>query len=715
MIVWKIFFAYLIFLTLVLHITPCSLAQTRPSLHLKVKPTEADLDNFIQSLFAIQDEGINYEDAYEALYLYFANPLNLNTATRAELASLYILSDNQINNFFKHRAKNGDLLSIYELQAIEDFDLETIAKLLPFVTVSETTFQQDNRSLLKKILEEPNKFLFYRHLRTLEQKEGYKILTPADTLNNGQFKTRYAGSPDQVYMRFRVSHSKDFSLGFTLEKDAGEPFVWNPAKKQYGFDFLSYHFAVFNRRKLKALALGDYQIQIGQGLLLSAGFYIGKGAETVATVRRSTLGIRPYTSVLESGFFRGGAAAYQIGRFELTTFLSATKQDANLANVGADTLNESDAFTNAILRTGLHRTPREIASKNQIDEFTFGSDLTYRSKKQNLEIGITALQTNFSAAVLPLDRIYNRFEFRGKSNYNLGLHYNYLWQNFNFFGEIAKSASGGIGAVSGFVATLSAKIEWAMLYRRYDKNFHSFYGNAFSENTRNINENGIYIGLKIKPNRRWTLAAYYDHFRFPWLKFLVDAPSNGYEFLTRISYQPSKTILLYAQFREETKGRNFEGNTARIDFVSPSTKRNYQLNADFKATDFLVLRSRVQWSTYQQEGGSQTSGYAIIQDLTYDKARWKFSTRFAIFDTEDFENRQYAFEKNVLYAFSVPAYNGVGFRNYYLFQYSLSRKIDLWFRYAYTTYRNQKSISSGLERIMGNQKTDVHFQVRIKF
>ncbi|MCU0391909.1 MAG: hypothetical protein MUE81_12385, partial [Thermoflexibacter sp.] len=568
--------------------------------------------------------------------------------------------------------------------------------------------------LWKKILEEPNQFLLLRQTRTLEQKEGYKPLNQSDTLYNGVFKTRYAGSPDQLYLRYRVSHAKDFSLGFTFEKDAGERFDWNSNQRQYGFDFLSYHFTVFNRGKIKALALGDYQIQIGQGLLLSAGFYVGKGAETTATIRRSSLGIRPYTSVLESGFLRGGALAYQVGNLEITTFFSNIKQDANVASIGADTLSEEDAFANAIIRTGLHRTPREITSKNQVNEFTSGANIAYKSKNKNLELGVTALQTTFNADIIPLDRLYNKFEFSGKNNYNIGFHFNYLWQNFNFFGEMASSKSGGKGLVSGFIATLTSKIEWAMLYRQFDRNFHSFYGNAFSENTRNINESGMYMGLKFKPNRQFTFSAYYDYFKFPWLKFLVDAPSNGYEFLSRISYQPTKTILLYAQFRQETKGRNLEGNLARLDFVSPSTKRNYQLNVDVKATDFLTLRSRVQWSTYQQEGGLLTSGYAIIQDLTYDKAKWKFSTRFAIFDTDDFENRQYAFEKNVLYAFAVPAYNGVGFRNYYLFQYSLTRKIDVWVRYAYTTYRNQKTISSGLEQIQGNQKTDIHLQMRIK-
>ena len=34
-----------------------------------------------------------------------------------------------------------------------------------------------------------------------------------------------------MLIRYRVSHTKDFSVGFSLEKDAGEPLVWNPQQR----------------------------------------------------------------------------------------------------------------------------------------------------------------------------------------------------------------------------------------------------------------------------------------------------------------------------------------------------------------------------------------------------------------------------------------------------------------------------------------------------
>jgi hypothetical protein len=98
-----------------------------------------------------------------------------------------------------------------------------------------------------------------------------------------------------------------------------------------------------------------------------------------------------------------------------------------------------------------------------------------------------------------------------------------------------------------------------------------------------------------------------------------------------------------------------------------------------------------------------------------DIGRLKVSTRFALFDTDNYDNRQYVYEKDVLYAFSIPAYFDRGTRNYILFQYQANKKLDLWMRYARTALRNEKTISSGLEEINQPHKSEVKMQVRYKF
>src|ERR1700748_1361973 len=54
---------------------------------------------------------------------YRSHPLNLNNANKDELMELQMLSEIQVNNLLSHREKNGYLISIYELQSVEGFDL----------------------------------------------------------------------------------------------------------------------------------------------------------------------------------------------------------------------------------------------------------------------------------------------------------------------------------------------------------------------------------------------------------------------------------------------------------------------------------------------------------------------------------------------------------------------------------------------------------------
>ncbi|MFQ3575750.1 MAG: hypothetical protein SNJ77_04875 [Cytophagales bacterium] len=698
-------------------------------LFLFAQNKELDMDGFIQELFSIQENDLNYNDIYESVYQYFRQPMNLNKATRTQLGSLYILSELQLNSFFEYREQNGDLLSIYELQAIPYFNKSTIDRLLPLVYVSDGGLQSDNRSIWQKIREEDNHYMVWRTERQVEPKRGYS--------ENATASQRYEGDPMKIYGRYRIQHFNDFSLGITVEKDPGERMDWNPGIRKYGFDFFSYHFMVKNRGKLKALVIGDFQMQFGQGLVLSSGFFIGKGSETVTTVRRNNLGIRPYTSVLESNFMRGTAATYQLSkRLNITGFLSSIRADGNVNSLAGDTTINSEEFLSTVYNSGLHRTEREMANRLNILKNEYGYNFSFSSLDKKLHIGTTHLTTHFvnpgnvnrplalayftpkENETLNLKRnslIYNQFEFSGTTNRLWSLDYQYTWQNFGFFGEFAISSSGGKGFVNGFLASLSPQLDFSMVYRNYQRNFHSFYGNAFGEATRNINERGLYTGIKYQPNRKWILAAYYDKFTFPWLAFLADNPTSGYEYLARLTHKPTRKITLYLQFREERKDRNFKNNTTVSDFTTKTIRQNWMLNMDYNEDKLISFRTRFQHNSFFH-AGNWSRGAALVQDLVVNvKKKFKVSSRFALFQTDDYDSRIYVFENDVLYSFTIPAYNGRGIRNYIIFNYKASKKLELWFRYARTTYRDRNIIGSAGERIDGNTDSDWKLQARWKF
>ncbi|MEJ7658596.1 MAG: hypothetical protein WKG07_02660 [Hymenobacter sp.] len=179
----------------------------------------------------------------------------------------------QVAALLAHRAATGPLLSVYELQAVPGWDVRTIERIAPFVTVAGLSANAARGPLWQRIKNEENNAVLLRYERVLQKRKGY---APADTFQ-GRPTQRYLGSPDAVALRYRVSHAHDFSLGFTAEKDAGEPVAWRPGQRQFGPDFLSAHIVIYEQGRLKTLALGDYQLQFGQGLLLSSGLTAGKG------------------------------------------------------------------------------------------------------------------------------------------------------------------------------------------------------------------------------------------------------------------------------------------------------------------------------------------------------------------------------------------------------------------------------------------------------
>jgi hypothetical protein len=658
---------------------------------------EINPSTLVDEIFATQDLDVNYQDLYENYLQLLSNPLDLNSVTDEQLRSLYVLTLQQIQSFLSYRKEAGTLLSVYELQNIEGFTKEIFLKIIPFVTVEESS-TSFNKNIFKRIGEEKNNYLLLRYGQTLETQKGYSEKTDSGS--------RYAGSSGNFYARFRVSRPGDFSLGFTMKKDAGERIDFNPSKKYYGFDYISFHAQVQNKGKIKNLIVGDYQAQFGQGIALGSVFGIGKNGEAVTTIRRSNLGFLPYTSIYEAGYFRGAAISYEAGKiFTIHAMASSRGRDGNLQQDSTENNFSSFSFT------GLHRTPTELANRNAILETNLAMAANY--KNQSLDAGLLIHRTQFDVPLRRNVNQYNQFSFNGNENTNVGAFLNYSVANVSFFSEYVQTLSQGSAAVAGLLASLTNKLDVSLLYRKFEKNFYSFYSNALAENSIPQNESGIYWGWKYSFNKKISIAGYADLFRFPWLKFRSYSPSDGTEWLLRFNYRPTKTIYIFLQAREEIKQRN-SGADVNLYLTDLGIRRNYWVNVDYAATPKLSFKSRAQFSTYQL-ANKNTQGMAIMQDFSYDWNRFSLSGRYVLFDTDDFDNRLYVYERDVWLAFSFPAYNGKGVRHFLMLQYKLTEKIDVWMRWAQTHYTDRDTIGSSGETILGNTKNDVRFQVRIRF
>lgn len=657
-----------------------------------------DPGKLADEIFPLQDLDLNYEELYENMAQLLSNPLNLNSISREQLRALFVLTEENIKSFLQYREENGPLLSVYELQSVPGWDRSTFDNIIPFVTVYDSQSKLD-ASIVKRIGSEKNNYWLLRYERVLETKSGYRGETDSTP--------RYRGSPDKLYMRYRIARSNDFSLGFTAEKDPGEPMRWAPSQHQLGFDYISWHAQVQNKGNLQNLIFGDFQSQFGQGLILGSVFGFGKNSETVTTVRRSNLGFLPYTSLSENLFFRGVAASYALSNtIFMHGFISHTHVDGNIN----DSSDESSVVS-SLLTSGLHRTYSEIESRKQIGETDAGGVLQF--KNQNLDVGLIFHETDFALPVQRNHYPYNQFSFNGIQNKNAGIFLNYSWANFTFFSEAARTLGHGHALTAGLLGNITHAVEVSLLYRDFAKDFHSFNANAFSENTIPQNERGFYWGWKVKFNQQFSTSGYMDLFQFPWLRYRGYAPSEGSEWLLRVNYTPSKNVILFLQAREETKIRNLGGESALYP-VAQGIKRNYWINCDYSAPPWFTFKTRAQFSVYEL-GTRTTRGFALVQDVNFSLDRWSLSLRYALFDTDDYDNRLYIYERDVWLAYSFPAYYGVGVKTYALLQFKLSQKIDLWLRWSHIRYTDRTEIGSGGERIDGNTRNDIKFQARLRF
>lgn len=655
------------------------------------------------------DEGLDYNTLLDELLIFSENPINLNNASFEDLAALPVLDEISAVNLVRHIETHGKLLNIYELQAVDGFSISLIRQLEPFIKVSDNP--EAISFSFKEMMKEGQHEIVFRYQQVLNEQEGYSAIE--DSVLEESPNRRYLGSPQKYWARYRFRYSNKISWGLTMEKDAGEEFFKGSMKQ--GFDFYSGHLFVQNLGVVKSAALGDFQAQFGQGLVFWSGLAFGKSSDGVS-IKRSAQGLRPYTSVDENRFLRGAGATLQFGKFQATAFGSYKLLDGNVA-AATDTLTEQEETVSSIFSSGFHRTPGELEDRQSLTEAVYGGNVSYKSRR--LSVGITAVGYQFSKPLQRTDALYNLFEFSGKQNSNYGLDYSYIFRNFHFFGEFAMSQNLGFATTHGLFMTVDPRVTLTVMVRHLQPKYQALYANAVTENSRMNNETGYYLGFNINPFKGWYLRGFFDIFQFPWLRYQVNGPSFGYEAIGQLIYRPTKTFEAYFRFRQKNKPLNESAAYSEepIRGLEDELRSYYRLNLQYSLTKEIKLRSRVEYSRYKRGDQEVEQGFMMYQDVIYSPTDFplSFSARLAYFDTESYNARIYAYENDVLYAYSFPAYYYRGVKAYLTLRYRIYKGIDAWFRVANVFYSNRDNVGSGLEQTPKNNRTDIKVQLRFKF
>ncbi len=658
--------------------------------------TEQQLENITENNADAETE----DDSYlQELIQFQKNPINLNTADGSLLKDLKILSGLQIENLLSYRNLLGKFVSIYEIQAIPGWDVQTIRKIRPYITVSQ---QVNAVADLGTRLRGGEHALLVRVTQVLERSRGY-------LLDSTAAKNFYPGSPQRLLLRYKYVYKNLLQYGIVAEKDPGEQFF--KGKQQSGFDFYSAHIFLRNLGMVKSLALGDFTVNMGQGLTQWQSLAFKKGPD-IAAVKRQSAVLRPYNAAGEINFHRGLGITIGKNNWEATVFGSYRKLDANF--IAADSLTEEDIIS-SLQTSGYHRTKSEVEDKNVQRQIAFGGNVAFRF--QQLHIGFNAIQYQFKYLMVKDAQPYNKYALTGKSFGNYSADYSYTFRNMHIFGELATTGKKGLAFVNGLLISVSSNVDMSLLYRNISREYQSLYTNAFTESTYPTNEKGLFTGISIRPAQGWQVDGYVDLYKFPWLKFGVNAPSSGSDYVLQLSYRPNRQLEIYTRYKRESKGLNLTGDQITLYPVLNPPRQNWRVQFSYKINQVFTVRSRTEMVWFSKKGPAPSQGYLIYGDVIYKPMMKPFSAniRLQFFQTDDYNSRLYAYENDVLYSYSIPVFYEKGYRYYLNVNYDISRKLSAWGRIAQTINPDRTTIGSGLDAIKGNRKTEVKLQLIYRF
>jgi hypothetical protein len=638
-------------------------------------------ENGEADIIAMQDEISRYQD----------QQLDLNSATEEELLSAPFLSNNQAEAILRYRIQYGTLLTVYELIYTGAFTADEVERLMPLVSVKpkKSTQSRSFRSI--------SKLLRYQFLggfaSRIEDAQGYKFNQDGEAPN-------YAGDKYKAMFRYRMYASNWFSAGITTEKDPGEKWLKNGTP-----DFVSAHFFYKPDKFLQTIALGDYSIRIGQGLIFWNGFSFGKYSFPSSVIRYNQ-GVSGFTGADESRFLRGAAAIFRYKKLDVTILASFRNLDAN---VSATDSSNNPIEVSSVSLAGTHATENQLKDRHVLGETMAATHLKFRT--QNFEIGATAGAARYSLPLVPGAEPYRYYYFSGKSVNVAGADYRFVYKEISVAGEVAHSFPRGLSTVHLLRAEPLSGNSFAIAYRYYSPEYQGLRPMSFGENNLASNELGWTIGTELAPFSMIRISAMADVWKHPWLRYRINSPSQGKEYRISLKMSPKRWIENEIRYRYRNRPLNLSGFgdipfPERVKWLLWMASSTFLIGNHIK-TSFRFYNQQY-WATNDCE-----NGYYVCNDWFFDTGFHKLRIGFrqGWFHTDGYNSRIYAYEFDTPWSYSIPFLSGKGSRTALMLSGSPVSSLMIYLKAGYSYYPGQTSTGSGDNLTQGPRQTEVHVHV----
>lgn len=638
------------------------------------------------------DDDADFSDDLEEILLASKNKINLNNVSPDVAYTILQLSDYQYYQLLLYIEKYGELVSIYEIAAIDGFDQNLAQRLSKIAEVSPTIH---GGKWLSNFFKKSKNTLLLRYRQTMEKQAGY----------NPNATNRYVGNPMRLTFKYSFQSGEHFAMALAGEKDAGEAFFHIPEKQ--GFDHYAFFVNMKNIGIIKSIVIGDYTLGFGQGLLLGARSTGVKGGGA-AQVRRFPAMVRATAPMNESTNFRGAAITIGNAYYSGTLFYSHHFFDGKLVADNDGGILYEGSLTNS----GFHRTANELAQRNANRNRLYGGHL--QIKHRIFELGFAGMNTQFITPVAPGKELYQKYAFSGKQVGNASADYKVILRKTILFGEAGVSINEGRvgwGLIQGGIFDIDPRSKLALLARYYNRDFIALYGTAFAANTSCNNELGLYLAADFVVGRRTTLTLNSDIYYFPWLRFQVSQPSAGFDMGAKATINLSRYLVLNLKYQFARKEQNQNTNDY-YQSIKQADNHRFRILLNSEPATWLKLKTEIDYLINTAAKGSFQQGILFFQDADMSIERWNlsFKARFAVFSTDSYAERLYAYEQDLFSTFTINGYYGKGVRYYLMINYGFSF-VDLQIRWSQTYYDDREVISSGLTQIQGHTKSELAAQI----
>lgn len=634
-----------------------------------------------------EDAEVRWEEILEHLESLKNSPLNINTADRKSLLSIPFLSEAQTDSLLAYRRRKKLFRSLGELMFIRNLSYETRRRLSLFVYAGDTLPQYPSLGLRwwKGKHEVTSRFDLPLYERAGEKK-GMK---PQNT---------YTGGALAHTLRYRYRWGRDMGYGVTLQKDAGEPFG------QLGchpYDYTSFHFFYRSNRKQWMLWLGDFNVRWGEGLLLGNSFFSGR-LQAVENALKSPQMFKSHTSTNEMDFFRGGAFQWNVNTcWSFGVFGSYRQLDAHITEDGKVSSFKTDGF---------HRTPTEIANRRTVGNATAGANVTFRKKRW--KTAINGYVTHYEHEVSPALRSYNKYYLRGRKAWGGSTHYAWLGRVWSLQGETAVDKSGHWATSNTLKYTPSNTSTITLQLRNFSPKFVAPFGNTLQSGSRVQNEHAILLGTQLQTLRRISLTGYVEFFRHPFPSYRADKASQGMETFAQMVCTTNSKWSWLLRYRMKTKQQNITGYDNIMEYA---TTHRFRISGSHNSK-IWSLHMAADMTIATQQTTSASLGWMLSTRST-----WQPSSRFsvagfaAVFFTDDYASRLYAYEPQLQYAAGFPTFAYHGVRWVGQTSWKPSPWLTLGLRFSGIYYFNRKNIGTGPQLIASSSKNDLSLQCKISF